>query len=224
MKKVIICTLLATGFLGIVSCKSKKDMRSTPELERVFTKDELKDINTIVDFYEERLKKQAQTNQLDTAFYKFGRHNIHEEFFDFSGFDHKSLQQLYKNIHPKTYQEIWEENPGYHFVIKDSIKMFNAVYDQKFMRYLKIVGNKNPKIKSIQENFEASGSIQYLVFHTLYQDFDDDGYNARLSKKIGDFNNRFICAVFTIIVIENYYRDKIIDERRATMKPSDNRN
>jgi hypothetical protein len=205
----------------MASCVSKKEIRSTPELEQVFTKEELKDINTIVDFYEERLKKQAKTNQLDSAFYKFGKHTIYEDFFDFSGFDHKSLRQLYKDIDKKTYKEIWEENPGYNFAIKDSIKMFNATYDQKFMRFLKVIGSKNPKIKSIQEGFEATGSIQYLVLQTLHLDFDDDGYNPRLSKNIGDFNNRFICAVFTIIVIENYYRDKVIDERRAKMKATE---
>ena len=221
MRKKSFYTVFFVCFLLMTSCVSKKEIRSTPELEQVFTKEELKDINTIVDFYEERLKKQAKTNQLDSAFYKFGKHTIYEEFFDFSGFDHKSLRKLYKDIDQKTYLEIWEENPGYNFAVKDSIKMFNAAYDQKFMRFLKVIGNKNPKIKSIQEGFEATGSIQYLVLQTLHLDFDDDGYNPRLSKNIGDFNNRFICSVFTIIVIENYYRDKVIDERRTKMKTTE---
>ncbi|MEM6721207.1 MAG: hypothetical protein AAF611_17895 [Bacteroidota bacterium] len=219
MKKISLYALLLASLFSFLSCKTA--FRTTSELEAFFNRQELKDINTIVSYYEDRIKKQTNLNQIDSAFQKFAKQAVFQQIPDFSGFDIQSLQQLYSDLNPKTYAQIWDENSGFSLITNDSIKTLTIAYEKKFMNYLKVVGKKKPKITFVHSKVEAKGSVDDFLLFTLYQDFDNDGTNARLSKKIGDFNNRFITAVFTITIAENMRRVKTRDERALKMQQTE---
>ncbi|EDP95648.1 hypothetical protein U8527_06350 [Kordia algicida OT-1] len=223
MKKItILLSIISCVF--IFSCEKKSEIQTTPELQQIFNDTEIGDIGKIISFYEEHLKKQTNSNQIDSAFHKFAKENVNAMSYDVSGFDDESIQRLYKNIDQETYDEIWEESKGFNYEINDSITIQNIAYEKKFMNYLKLVGEKEPKIQYVHNQIKTLGMVQGILIRTLYQDFDDEGRNGKFSTKIGDYNNRFIAAVFTITIADNIIRQRMIRKQQLKIEQSESGN
>ncbi|AXG70095.1 hypothetical protein KORDIASMS9_02324 [Kordia sp. SMS9] len=220
MKKVSILFVIISSFF-IFSCERKIEVRTTPELTQIFNTQEIENISTIVSFYEDRLKKQTNSDQIDSAFYKFAKQNVNQLQYDMSGFDKESLERLYSHIDSQIYDKIWEENKGFNYEINDSISFQNIAFEKKFMNYLDLIGDKNPKIKYVHDKIASLGMVQGILVNTLYQDFDEEGRNGKISTNIGDFNNRVIVAIFTITIADNICRDKMIQQQKLEMQQSE---
>ena len=204
MKKAVIYTLLLASFLPIISCQKK--IRTTAELNKIFTQKEISDINLLVDYFEEELL-QFNSN-IDSAYVDF----FTKEEDIANGkvkFHYEKLTKVFNTIDQNTFDEIWQFNPGtYASHPNNTVKFINIAYEKKFHQYIGELGKKNNTYKYLWERINASGSfpnfftLQLLVFEVDTTSFQ----KVIINKDFSDFNKRVIIAMTTIKAIDEENR------------------
>lgn len=204
---------LLSCILSFLMFSCQKEVRSTPELNQIFNVQEIEDINLIVEYFERSIQKLTDIKNIDIAFTTFAEKNLKNDFFYFDKFEHESIAQLYDDIDTETFDNIWEYNKGFNYRINDSIKVLSIAYEKKYMNYLSLVGEKNPKIEYLVNKIKNTGYLSGYLMYTLYQDFDEEGMNPIPAKEFGDFNNRVITAISTITILEEIHEEEIVQKK-----------
>lgn len=216
MKIINSITIILT--LSFLTFSCQKEVRSTPELAQIFNTEEIEDINLIVEYFEKSIQKQTNMKHLDSAYIEFAKQNLQDEFFHFEGFEYKDVRQLFDDIAPNTFENIWDYSRGFNYRTKDSIKMITIAYEKKYMNYMSLIGTKNGTIKYITDNIKASGSFESYSLYTLFRQFDKEGKQiSRIPKELGDFNRRMIVAVTALTILEQIHEYEIQMKKEANL-------
>ena len=194
-------------------------MRSTPELAQIFNTEEIEDINLIVEFFEKSIQKQTNMKHLDSAYIEFAKQNLEDELFHFEGFEYTDVRQLFDDLAPTTFKNIWDHNRGFNRRTKDSIKSITIAYEKKYMNFLSLIGTKNPTIEYITDNIKATGSFDPYSHYILFRQFDKEGKQiSHFPKQLGDFNRRVIVAVTALTILEKIHEHEIQLKKEANLK------
>jgi len=141
------------------SCKTQY---SITELNNNFTSEQVSDLNKISTFF----KNQMCLN-MDHDF-KTCYEQIPHEYLQATGngfwanIDFDKQKKLYKEISQSTFDEIWMFSKSTAYPSEIESKSIAAVANGKYYKYLKSLGNKNPRIAKYATQINASGDFSLL--------------------------------------------------------------
>lgn len=161
-----------------MGCKSYK---STTALESVFSKKELKDLQTIRSFFIEEIMKLTDEN-----FHKDFRFKISQlEASGFKSVKPKKLNKLFKSISETTFNEVWETKTQKRSRYSDeTYEYFVPKLGCKYQEFLNYVTTHNAMLGHYYDNIRKSGDfshasmLDYISDNSL--DFDLNNTNVQI--------------------------------------------
>ncbi|MCK0109328.1 hypothetical protein MWU58_08485 [Flavobacteriaceae bacterium S0825] len=197
-------------FILIVSFSSCKGIKSTNELEKYFTKSQIRDLNKINNFFISEHLNSTRDNYGES-------YKKMQEFTYFNGIDalinqvgFKKQLKLYNSISKSTFDEIWEikQNTDVEFSSEEYIL---PQYKGKFQSYLKYLSQTNSLAKDCWKNMEMSGDFYHLMLdYYILENFDKIDFN--------DFNNQIIISIYFLSLVDNNERDENTKKRRLELQ------
>lgn len=187
-------------FASLLFTSCDKPKNTTKELEEVFSKEEIKDLNVLVDYFESKLNNDNLEKSYEDVVLAAANHDNTK--FDINKFNIKELRGLYKKIDPSLFNQIWVFG-GSSFNEKDTVRILNLRNDKKYVKFLKKVGLKNLRVNEYVEELLTYNEPGYM--HKIFIDYD---YNKKKINLIGDFNdynNRVIITIHVLTKLDYWY-------------------
>lgn len=203
MKKIYILLL----FTFLISCKSQY---STTALSNNFSKEQIKDLNKITEFF-----KNQMCITMDSDFKKCYR-KIPHEYLQATGngfwtnIDFDQQKELYNQISKSTFDEIWMFSEATFYPSGTKAKSLSAVSTGKYQNFLEDFGRENPRIAKYAERIEASGDFGGFDFN--YREILKD----KKSFDLKDPNIQLILAIHYLSLNDHATRNKAL---MRTKKP-----
>ncbi|WP_299680905.1 hypothetical protein [uncultured Tenacibaculum sp.] len=161
MKKIIY-TLL---FLVLINCSTKKESNSLYSdtlIQKTFTKNEIKDLQKILDFFNSEICKSAQENindcylnycsKIRTEIKKHGMYKVHIDF--------QKQYEIYKQINSNTFSEIWLFQQSLPLrERKDTLKYLGFNNNSKYIKFLNEYGKENKAVKDYVNSFNIASDF-----------------------------------------------------------------
>lgn len=199
MKKVI-------GLLfGIIILNSSCETQySTDELKNNFSKEQISDLNTIIDFFKESVCLNPD--------FKICFENTKHDSLLISGvgiwtkIDFNEQLKLYDRISESTFNEIWMYCESTYYPSKTKAKSLCANSTGKYQKYLAELGIKKPRIAKYAEGIQGAGVYLGLDIH--YQGVLKDKETFDLN----DPNIQLILAIHYLSVNDDAKRNKDLME------------
>ncbi|WP_298519196.1 hypothetical protein [uncultured Kordia sp.] len=213
MKKIIAYTLLLVSSLCIFSCQKEDQQRTSPELTQIFNEQELKDIEMLVSVVEDKLLKNSDTKDIDKAFQLFIKDNLENLPNKFDLFNYEEVEKLYNTIDKGTFNNIWSYIKGYNFVLKDSTREITMAYERKFMNYIELLGNKDPKLKEYINHIKTTGTSSNFLYPPLLTNYNQEKETLEAPTKFGDYNTRVYRAIDIITISDIVYHSRIENKK-----------
>ncbi len=182
MKKSLLYILGFGIFLLNLSCATKF---STSELRNNFSKEEIKDLQKITDFFKSQICKNKNSN-FKTCFTE-----ILPELID-NGWkpilikvDFEKQKELYALISKSTFDEIWVFGKARYPETGLELKSIGSKYNGRYQKYIAEIGLNNKEIKDYADrltsagDFESMGLLQSRIYLNP-TDFNLDNPNIQL--------------------------------------------
>ena len=161
MKKIIY-TLL---FLVLINCSTKKESNSLYSdtlIQKTFTKNEIKDLQKILDFFNREICKSTQENINDCYLNYCSRiraeikkHGMYKTHIDF-----QKQYEIYKQINSNTFSEIWLFQQSLPLrERKDTLKYLGFNNNTKYIKFLNEYGKENKAVKDYINNFNIASDF-----------------------------------------------------------------
>lgn len=200
-RKNIQALFVSIILLFNLSCKS---LKSTTELEQVFTKNEIKDLNRINNFFVKEYLNSSEKN-FETSFkdmfqftYSYGIDTL------INRVDFNKQRKLYHSIH-HTFDEIWEVKINEHEPFKGE-EYIVPKYQGKFQLFLKQLSKTNTFANLCNKKMEESGDFNMLFFDNyIIHNFDKINFT--------DFNNQLIISIYYLSMVDDRERDERTKKR-----------
>ncbi|SNR15178.1 hypothetical protein [Tenacibaculum jejuense] len=158
MKKIIYMLLI----LVLINCSTKKESNSLYSdalIQKTFTKNEIKDLQKILDFFNSEMCKSVQENindcyltycsRIEAEVKKHGMYKAHIDF--------KKQYEVYKQINSNTFREIWLFQQSLPLrERKDTLKYLGFNHSGKYIRFLNEYGKENKAVKHYIANFNTA--------------------------------------------------------------------
>jgi len=197
MKKYIIFSLLL-----LVGCSNSTKLVSNKTVKEVFNGTEIKDISTILNFFDQQVCKANITD-------KDSIYNCYQHFF---GEMHKCIekgelkipisfskqQKLYAQISDSTFNRIWDFHKSWSNNSTDTLKSISYRYNSKYINFLEKLGKEHEFVKSYHESYIAAGDINPSCVGGFIS------YYKRL--KIKDERVRLFVAIHYLTLNDRYNR------------------
>ena len=184
-----------------------QETRTTLELNKVFTESEIKDINTLVNYFESKIKiGDKELEQCYKDWFWTIQNSGFESVYDISIFDFNGQIEVYKIINKSTFNEIWTFTKQYNLGSKDTLKVVVPNFDGKYLQYIKEIGKRRIEVKDYYESIDWSfeyGMISALPVFLKRSTVDND-WEFRNGFK--DYNDKIILTITTLTVVDNVYR------------------
>ncbi|MDC9724048.1 MAG: hypothetical protein PSN34_14925, partial [Urechidicola sp.] len=97
--------ILFTLFFPIVFFA--QELKTTPELSKIFTESEIADINTLVDYFESKIQIEGESLEDLYKGVLYSSATYDESFFSLNIFNLEDLESTFDKIEKKTFKEIW---------------------------------------------------------------------------------------------------------------------
>jgi len=175
--------LLVVISLIVISCKSEK---STPELEKYFTEDQISDLNQITGFFVEQICDTNEDFNFKSCFeimlpklVKNGWNPIRKTI------DLEQQKEMYNSLSKETFGEIW----GYHKVQHNSkeikFKPDGINTSGKYLKFIEEIGYKNDYVAKYTKEIYSSGDVPSRASLQNYiyinpNDLNLDDYNIQV--------------------------------------------
>jgi len=193
MKNLIILPIILLTMVQIY-CQKKFDVKSDENILEIFSIQEIKDLNSIVEYVDNRVLSVSNKESLDEAY--------HDYFGKMSGlfekdsvfpvhFDEIEKHKFFGNLNKSTFDAIfrmttYREKVRYKDTIltnPDNMKILKFNSTGRYMEYLEKVGQSDKKFKEIHKIIEISGDIPMTVNMWVsdnHEDFDFEIIKNRL--------------------------------------------
>ncbi len=198
-------------FAGIaIIVFSCENTRSTPELEQHFSKNQIKDLNELNDFFISEYLKSSRDNYGDSFKKMFVLEYNNGIDTLINQIDFNEQLKLYNSISKSTFDEIWE-------IKTNTTEMFYGEkyilpkFKGKFQSYLKGLSRTNSLAKDCWKYMEQSGDFFQLMLN-IYISKNIDEINFT------DFNNQLIISIYYLSMIDNFGRDEKSKKRRLELQ------
>ncbi len=212
MKKLQVYLIIVLCVF-FISCDKPKN--STKELEEVFTVEEIKDLNILVDFFEDRLRNHGK--DLPTAYKKLmlRRANFEKKDSYLNSFKRQDLEVVFGKIDSNTFNEIWGKSIMRSNRILDSVIRNSPLESGKYIKFLKRIEPKYPKVKEYLQSILFSDA-DYSGAKYMFVRFDFRKERApkfHVTANFRDFYVRLIITISELDYLDNHYRTKEFMEK-----------
>ena len=169
MKYLLIIVLL----ILLISCSSPRNLFSSEQVNATFNKKEIKDMGTILDFFEQNICKDFN-NDYKSCYKAFNKRMLEEANNGRFGLNipYNSQKEMYKKLNDTLFNEIWSYGYSWKPRLKDSIKIININFIGKYVHFLEKLGNSNTSINKYYEDLQSSGDISPLMINRLIYEYD----------------------------------------------------
>jgi len=198
---IIFCILIISCQENVVSKKTSK------ELEKIFTTEEIIDLNTLVGYFESKIRIEGKDiEQCYKDWFWTVQNNGYESVYNIDIFKFEDQTEVYRKISESTFNEIWVFTRQYNLESKDTLKVVSPNIDGKYIKYIKEIGKRRKEVKdyfdSIDWAFEYGMVSAFPVF--LKRDTLDNNWEFR--NGFEDYNDKVILTIMTLTVVDEYYR------------------
>lgn len=168
MKKTILLFLLIVAFT-LFSCQSGIDLKSDKHLAEVFTDNELKEIEKMISYVDDRVVEQTDNRDINEAYHQFldemdqslNKLGLFEPFED----EEKFL--FFESIDSIVFNDIWYIGNHLRYAkYKDSIyhnldnyKYMGLRISGRYINYLEKIGKNDEYYKFVKEDIVMAGGI-----------------------------------------------------------------
>lgn len=177
-----------------LSCES---VQSTPELEKHFSDEQIKDLQRVNSFFVSEILKNEPFKKGIEDFYE----KLYSEGFDsiLKTIDYNHQKELYKSISQSTFDEIWVVQKNiYDYIGETSIR---PKYNGAFYKYLEELSLSNEFGKVCLKRLQESGDYNFTDFdYYIVENFHAMDFE--------DFNNQLIISIYLLTAIDYYERDE----------------
>ena len=169
MKNIKYTLLFVLGF-AIFSCQPKFDLKSDKHLTEIFTDNELKEIEKMIGYVDDRVVEQTGNNDINKAYHQLldkidGTMQDSSKFF--VPFDEEEKYEFLESLDPIVFSELWTmSNHVRKAIYKDSIyenldnyKTLDLSRSGRYIDYLERIEDENTFYKSVKKNLEAAGGL-----------------------------------------------------------------
>jgi len=191
-------------FLIILSSCNNEEIRTTKELDKIFTKSEIKDINKLVVFFEKRISSTDSKLNQRYKNWIISISNLEDNTWD--KFNFEDQLNIYKLLDKNTFNEIWQFNEMRYLESKDTLKHLNLAYDKKYHKYLTELGRNSEKMKWYSNKAYESGDLpQIMDLQNLFVTIDTINENHKVQSNY-DFNEKLVITISSLKNFDNYHR------------------
>lgn len=200
MKQLLIIGLV----LGLASCSvNKNKLSNDPTIKEVFTESEIQDLQLLLEFFNQTIYEPGK--DIEVCFNDFFA-KVKQSFDSGSVYLHipfEKQQEVYEKFQDSTFYQIWTFNetwkPDHP---NDTFQVVDYKWDGKFMKFLKIAGEKDFFIKSYHELVAVAGGISpgltsYLIMNEGKANID----NVKV---------KFVIAVNYLTLNDQYKRRELV--------------
>jgi hypothetical protein len=197
IKQILSIFKFSSFALLIFGFSCKKIETSTEQLEKYFSREQIKDLTTINSFFVSEILKNKP--------YKDGIKEILETLHS-NGFnsilrtvDYEKQKKLYRSISETTFNEIWEIKTDTSFYKGEQYIL--PKHKGAFFNYLEELSASNNELSKICFNkLEASGDLNlFTINNYVSSNFNNINFN--------DFNNQLIISIYFLTAIDDYERE-----------------
>ncbi len=195
--QILIYLILAIGCSAATN-----DFKSDKTINKIFNKDEIKDLETLVNFFENQicLGQNIDTQNKQDCYERFFNHMVQcektgEVILNIS-FDEQ--KNIYNKISKSTFNQIWAFGKTWEYNSTDTLKYLYFNEKGKYIKFLKEFGQDNKFVKGYYDTFELIGDISPSMFAEIimrYKEFD-----------ISDARFRLLLAIHYLTVNDDYER------------------
>lgn len=198
---ILRMTLTTILLLSFSTCLNNN---STSELKQYFTKNQIKNLNQINNFFISDYLKSNKEDFSQAFKNMFKQVSINGIDTLLNHVDFEKQRKLYSSI-PNTFKEIWEVNQIATGMYKGE-EYIIPKYKGQFQSYIKHLGQTNLLAADCWNQMELAGDFNQgsLNFY-ISQNYDTIDYD--------DFNNQIIISIYYLTLIDNYERDKNTKKR-----------
>ncbi|MBD1261789.1 hypothetical protein HZY62_14380 [Maribacter polysiphoniae] len=208
---IILSFLLATTQL---SSQKKIDLTSDESLTKIFNKEEIEGLESIVRFVDNMVLKSTSENNPSNAYHLYFEEIVQTPEY-IVPFKEVTKYQFLKNLDSTQLTIVWRfsQNAGV-FKYRDSIyrnpdfiTFLEIKPFSKYMDYLKDLGKNDPYFKAIQQEFDGAGNLMAgsaAWFEKNHKSFDFDIPKNRLWAAIYLLSNEETIEM----KLDRYYKNK----------------
>jgi hypothetical protein len=189
MKKWVLLLII----ILLYSCKAKEEstlykMKSDDLLSASFTKSELKDLATIVDFFETQICDEYNDGKKENLKDCYDKFNIkdkiaYSEGTYFKFIDIEAQRKMYKKLDSTTVYEIWRHGRCYPDSLKTPINLGLRAWDGNYHDFLVKAGKEHQLIKEYVHSMSVANGLSpgniSMITHN-YDQFDINDSKIRL--------------------------------------------
>lgn len=200
MKKIIY-TLL---FLILINCSTKKESNSLYSdtlIQKTFTKNEIKDLQKILDFFNSEICKSTQEN-INNCYLNYcsrigteiKKHGIYKTHIDF-----EKQYKIYKQINSNTFSEIWLFQQSLPLrERKDTLKYLGFNNNSKYIKFLNEYGKENKAVKDYVNNFNISSDFGPSMISQVIMNYE--------AFQIEDIKSKLLIAIHYLTLNDQHWR------------------
>lgn len=185
MGKIKLTLLFIVGFT-VISCRSSFDLKSDKHLNNVFSDNELKEIEKMINYVDDRVIEITGNKDIEQAYHQL-LDKIDQTMQDsgqfFLPFEDEEKYLFVESIDTTVFNEFWYMNNHIRSAIyKDSIykdldnfKTLNLRHIGRYSDYLKKIGKDDAYYQSLRENLNKAGGLSPTIvasFLKMHNEFD----------------------------------------------------
>ncbi|NLZ94702.1 MAG: hypothetical protein GX921_02620 [Bacteroidales bacterium] len=176
--------LLMIG-VSIFSCQPKFDLKSDKHLAEIFTDTELKEIEKMISYVDDRVMEETGSKDINEAYHQLLdviNQTMQENSKFFVPFEEEEKYAFLESLDSTVFNEFWiMDNHVRMAIYKDSIyedldnyKTLDLSRNGKYAGYLKSIGEGDTYYKSVKDNLDAAGGLtpsivaSFLENHNMF--------------------------------------------------------
>jgi len=186
-----------------ISCTTATNgLKSDKTINKIFNKDEIKDLEILVNFFENQicLGQNIDLKNKQDCYESFFKHMVHcEEIGEvILNISFEAQKKIYDEISQSTFNQIWAIGKTWEHNSTDTLKYLFLNEKGKYIKFLKEFGTVNPFVEGYYDSFKLIGDISPSMFAGIimrYKEFD-----------ISDAKFRLLLAIHYLTVNDDYER------------------
>lgn len=176
MKKGILLILGIGLAIGILFFNFYCSVKSpTTQLENNFTRCQIKDLETITDFFKSQICKNKESDFKICFTEFFSQLSKNEQNPIWDNIDFSQQQKLYNSISQSTFDEIWMFGKSTRATDKMDFKSIGSRFNGKYQKFVEQVGKDNEGVKKYAEHLTGYGNFEgiSMLLSRIYENQKD---------------------------------------------------
>ncbi|MFK5879105.1 MAG: hypothetical protein QM478_06365 [Flavobacteriaceae bacterium] len=184
-----------------------QEFRTTRELSQIFSESEITDINTLVDYFESKLKVEGKAiEQCYKDWFWTLQNGGFESEYKLEIFTFENQLKIYEEINQETFNEIWAFESYYIETTDAALKSIRPNLQGKYLDYLRLIGQKRLEVEEYVKYVESSDEYGPIFMGNLFTQKNESNNNWGFRNGFQDYNDRIQLMIITLTSVDLFYR------------------